>query len=77
MSVHPISPRVLARATTVSAGAEMSNWQESDLFAAAKQIPAQLVAEDFAGKITDNVIDSLRLADGSPHFLVQKGRKKT
>lgn len=77
MSVHPISPRVLARATTVSTVAEMSNWQESDLFAAAKQIPARLVAEDFAGKITDNVIDSLRLADGSPHFLVQKGRKKT
>ncbi len=77
MSVHPISPRVLARATTVSAVTEMSCWQESDLFAAAKQIPAQLIGEDIAGKITDNVIESLRLADGSPHFVVQKGRKKT
>ncbi len=77
MSVHPISPRVLARATTVPAVAEMSNWQESDLFAAAKQIPAQLIAADIAGKMTDNVIESLRLADGSPHFMVQKGRKKT
>lgn len=73
MSHVHFSTKVLARATSVADVAEMRGWQESDLFSIAETGVESVVASLYRGEVKNLVIDSLRLADGSPHFMVKAG----
>ncbi len=71
MSVLKISPKVLARAASAADVAEMSAWKESDVLAIAESALAAFVAEASAATVCNCVIDSLRAADGSPHYTTE------
>ena len=45
MSVFNVSPRILARASSVEDVAEMSAWKESDVFSIAEADLVELLAE--------------------------------
>ena len=68
MTQRSFATQILARAKTPAAIAEMNGWREPDLFAAAESSLLSLVESVFGGTWQNGVIDSLRLADGSPHF---------
>lgn len=68
MNPRSFATHILARAKTPAAVAEMNGWREPDLFAVAESSLQSLLVSEFGGAWQNGVIDSLRLADGSPHF---------
>ena len=69
MPQRRFSPFILARAKTPAAIAEMNGWRESDLFAAAESALQSLLEAEVGGSWENRVIEALRRADGSPHFV--------
>lgn len=65
------STLILARAKNSAAIAEMNGWRESDLFAVAESSLLSLLQNEFGGTWQNCVIESLRCADGSPHFIAE------
>ena len=75
MSVFNVSPRILARASSVEDVAEMSAWKESDVFSIAEADLVELLAEVAQESVHNRIIESMRAADGSPHFTIElKGK---
>ena len=70
------STLILARAKNSAAIAEMNGWRESDLFAVAESSLLSLLQNEFGGTWQNCVIESLRCADGSPHFIAEIEGKK-
>lgn len=73
MSVPVITPKVLVRADSAADVAEMRRWKESDLFSVAESGLEAVIAQAYGSSVRNRIIESLRLADGSPHFLVYNG----
>lgn len=75
MSVFNVTPVILARASSVEDVAEMSAWKESDVFSIAEADLVALLAEVAQEPVHNRIIESMRVADGSPHFTIElKGK---
>ena len=75
MSVFNVTPVILARASSVEDVAEMSAWKEPDIFSIAEADLAALLAELAQEPVHNRIIESMRAADGSPHFTIElKGK---
>lgn len=72
MHNRKFSTRILARATEAADVSELCSWQLSDLFAAVEGELAEVLSSCGLSAVRSDVIESLRLGDGSPHFRAEE-----